>query len=86
MTDAIENILNLVVKPRNPNVEKITVKEDDDSDVIAYKIMVIVNKHEAIYDRGKPVKDIENVLKSLGIGRRNIENIYFALNPSVYTE
>ena len=80
MTDAIENILNLVVKPRNPNVEKITVKEDDDSDVITYKIMVIVNKHEAIYDRGKPVKDIENVLKSLGIGRRNIENIYFALN------
>ena len=67
MTDAIENILNLVVKPRNPNVEKITVKEDDDSDVITYKIMVIVNKHEAIYDRGKPVKDIENVLKSLGI-------------------
>ena len=86
MTDAIENILNLVVKPRNPNVEKITVKEDNDSDVITYKIMVIVNKHEAIYDRGKPVKDIENVLKSLGIGRRNIENIYFALNPSVYTE
>jgi hypothetical protein len=86
MTDAIENILNLVVKPRNPNVEKITVKEDDDSDVITYKIMVIVNKHEAIYDRGKPVKDIENVLKSLGIGRRDIENIYFALNPSVYTE
>ena len=86
MTDAIENILNLVVKPRNPNVEKITVREDDDSDVITYKIMVIVNKHEAIYDRGKPVKDIENVLKSLGIGRRNIENIYFALNPSVYTE
>ena len=86
MTDAIENILNLVVKPRNPNVEKIPVKEDDDSDVITYKIMVIVNKHEAIYDRGKPVKDIENVLKSLGIGRRNIENIYFALNPSVYTE
>ena len=86
MTDAIENILNLVVKPRNPNVEKITVKEDDDSDVITYKIMVIVNKHEAIYDRGKPVKDIENVLKSLGIGRRNIENIYFALNSSVYTE
>ena len=86
MTDAIENILNLVVKPRNPNVEKITVKEDDDSDVITYKIMVIVNKHEAIYDRGKPVKDIENVLKSLGIGRRNIVNIYFALNPSVYTE
>ena len=86
MTDAIENILNLVVKPRNPNVEKITVKEDDDSDVITYKIMVILNKHEAIYDRGKPVKDIENVLKSLGIGRRNIENIYFALNPSVYTE
>ena len=86
MTDAIENILNLVVKPRNPNVEKITVKEDNDSDVITYKIMVIVNKHEAIYDRGKPVKDIENVLKSLGIGRRDIENIYFALNPSVYTE
>lgn len=86
MTDAIENILNLVVKPRNPNVEKITVKEDDDSDVITYKIMVIVNKHEAIYDKGKPVKDIENVLKSLGIGRRDIENIYFALNPSVYTE
>ena len=78
--------MNLVVKPRNPNVEKITVKEDDDSDVITYKIMVIVNKHEAIYDRGKPVKDIENVLKSLGIGRKNIENIYFALNPSVYTE
>lgn len=86
MTDAIENILNLVVKPRNPNVEKITVKEDDDSDVITYKIMVMVNNHESIYDRGKPVKDIENVLKSLGIGRRNIENIYFALNPSIYTE
>ncbi len=86
MTDAIENILNLVVKPRNPNVEKITVKEVDDSDVITYKIMVMVNNHESIYDRGKPVKDIENVLKSLGIGRRNIENIYFALNPSIYTE
>lgn len=86
MTDAIENILNLVVKPRNPNVEKITVKEDDDSDVITYKIMVMVNNYESIYDRGKPVKDIENVLKSLGIGRKNIENIYFALNPSIYTE
>jgi len=45
-----------------------------------YKIFVVVNKYDAIHDRDNVVKDIENVLKSLGIKRRDLENIVFAMD------
>lgn len=77
MRKGAEKILNMVVVPKYPLIDKIEVKQDDEFDITTYKIFVFVNKYEAIHDRDDVVKDIENVLKSLGIKRREIENIVF---------
>jgi hypothetical protein len=78
MKDAIENVLNLVVKPKYPLVDEIVVREDNDFDYTTYMIYIISDKYEALNYQNEIVKDIENVCKSMGIKRREIENIKFA--------
>jgi len=76
MVNAIENVLNLVVKPKYPLVDDIVVREDNDFDYTTYMIYIISDKYEAL--NYQIVKDIENVCKSMGLKRRDIENITFA--------
>jgi hypothetical protein len=76
MVNAIENVLNLVVKPKYPLVDEIVVREDNDFDYTTYMIYIISDKYEAL--NYQIVKDIENVCKSMGLKRRDIENITFA--------
>ena len=76
MVNAIENVLNLVVKPKYPLVDDIVVREDNDFDYTTYMIYIISDKYEAL--NYQIVKDIENVCKSMGLKRRDIENIKFA--------
>jgi hypothetical protein len=78
MVNAIENVLNLVVKPKYPLVDKIVVREDNDFDYTTYLIYIISDKYEALNYHNDIVKDIENVCKSMGLKRRDIENITFA--------
>jgi hypothetical protein len=78
MKDAIENVLNLVVKPKYPLVDEIVVREDNDFDYTTYMIYIISDKYEALNYQNEIVKDIENVCKSMGLKRRDIENIKFA--------
>jgi hypothetical protein len=78
MVNAIENVLNLVVKPKYPLVEEIVVREDNDFDYTTYLIYIISDKYEALNYQNEIVKDIENVCKSMGLRRRDIENIQFA--------
>jgi hypothetical protein len=78
MKDAIENVLNLVVKPKYPLVDEIVVREDNDFDYTTYMIYIISDKYEALKYQNEIVKDIENVCKSMGLRRRDIENIQFA--------
>jgi hypothetical protein len=78
MKDAIENVLNLVVKPKYPLVDEIVVREDNDFDYTTYLIYIISDKYEALNYQNEIVKDIENVCKSMGLRRRDIENIQFA--------
>jgi hypothetical protein len=76
--DAIENVLNMVVKPKYPLVDEILVREDNDFDYTTYMIYIITDKYEALNYQNEIVKDIENVCKSMGLKRRDIENIKFA--------
>jgi hypothetical protein len=78
MKDAIENVLNMVVKPKYPLVDEIVVREDNDFDYTTYLIYIISDKYEALNYQNEIVKDIENVCKSMGLKRRDIENIKFA--------
>ena len=78
MKDAIENVLNLVLKPKYPLVDEIVVREDNDFDYTTYLIYIISDKYEALNYQNEIVKDIENVCKSMGLRRRDIENIQFA--------
>ncbi len=78
MVNAIENVLNLVVKPKYPLVDEIVVREDNDFDYTTYMICIISDKYEALNYQNEIVKDIENVCKSMGLKRRDIENIKFA--------
>ena len=78
MVNAIENVLNLVVKPKYPLVDEIVVREDNDFDYTTYLIYIISDKYEALKYQNEIVKDIENVCKSMGLKRRDIENITFA--------
>lgn len=80
MREVAEKILNMIVIPKYPLLDRIEVKQDDEYDITTYKIFVIANKYDAIHDRDNVVKDIENVLKSLGIKRRELENIVFAMD------
>ena len=78
MVTAIENVLNLVVKPKYPLVDEIVVRDDNDFDYTTYMIYIISDKYEALNYQNEIVKDIENVCKSMGLKRRDIENITFA--------
>jgi hypothetical protein len=78
MVNAIENVLNLVVKPKYPLVDEIVVREDNDFDYTTYLIYIISDKYEALKYENDIVKDITTVCKSMGLKRRDIENIKFA--------
>ena len=78
MVNAIENVLNLVVKPKYPLVDEIVVHEDNDFDYTTYMIYIISDKYEALSYENDIVKDITNVCKSMGLRRRDIQNIKFA--------
>ena len=64
MKDAIENVLNLVVKPKYPLVDKIVVREDNDFDYTTYMIYIISDKYEALSYENDIVKDITNNSKT----------------------
>jgi hypothetical protein len=68
----------MVVKPKYPLVDEILVREDNDFDYTTYMIYIITDKYEALNYQNEIVKDIENVCKSMGLKRRDIENIKFA--------
>jgi hypothetical protein len=80
MTEAVQNVLNMVVTPKYPLVDEIIVREDNEFDITTYMIYIMSNKggYEALKYQNDIVKDIENVCKSMGIKRRDIENITFA--------
>ena len=78
MTEAVEKVLNMVVKPKYPLVNEIIVREDNEFDITTYMIYIMSDKYEAIKYQNEIVKDIENVCKSMGLKRRDIENITFA--------
>jgi len=78
MVNAIENVLNLVVKPKYPLVDEIVVREDNDFGYTTYLIYIISDKYFFLSYENEIVKDIENVCKSMGLKRRDIENIKFA--------
>jgi hypothetical protein len=78
MVNAIENVLNLVVKPKYPLVDEIVVREDNDFEYTTYLIYIISDKYEALKYENDIVKDITTVCKSMGLKRRDIENIKFA--------
>jgi hypothetical protein len=59
-------------------VDEIVVREDNDFDYTTYLIYIISDKYEALNYQNEIVKDIENVCKSMGLKRRDIENITFA--------
>ncbi len=59
-------------------VNEIIVREDNEFDITTYMIYIMSDKYEAIKYQNEIVKDIENVCKSMGLRRRDIENIKFA--------
>jgi len=76
MREALEKLLNLVLKRKYSGIENIKVTEDDEfSDFHQYKIYVMLKKYEDIYKDKEMVNDILGVSKTLGIKKRNIENV-----------
>jgi hypothetical protein len=66
------------VKPKYPLVDEIVVREDNDFEYTTYLIYIISDKYEALKYENDIVKDITTVCKSMGLKRRDIENIKFA--------
>ena len=77
MDNVVENLLNKVLLPKYPLLDRIEVKRDDSFDYTTYKIFVVAKKYEAIEDDYKIVKDINSLTKLVGVPRRDIENIIF---------
>ena len=48
MTEAVQNVLNMVVKPKYPLVGEIIVREDNEFDITTYMIYIMSDKYEAI--------------------------------------
>jgi hypothetical protein len=59
-------------------VDEIVVREDNDFEYTTYLIYIISDKYEALKYENDIVKDITTVCKSMGLKRRDIENIKFA--------
>lgn len=78
MINAIENVLNLVVKPKYPLIDEIKVLEDNDFDYTTYIIYIIANNYKALKDEYEIVEDIKNLCRNLGLKKRDIEKITFA--------
>jgi hypothetical protein len=50
-----------------------------DYDIPTYKIFVITKKYDVIFKQNEIVKDINDTIKMVGIKRRDLENIVFAM-------
>ena len=80
MDNIVENLLNKVLLPKYPLIDRIEVKRDDEFDYTTYKIFVVMKKYKGIEDDYKIVKDINSLTKLVGVPRRDIENIIFAMD------
>ena len=76
MREALEKLLNLVLKRKYSGIVNIKVTEDDEfGDFHQYKIYVMLKKYEDIYKDKEMVNDILGVSKTLGVKKSNIENV-----------
>ena len=74
-----ENLVNIVIKKKYKDIDEIQVRLDMDYDIPTYKIFVIVKKYDVIHKENEIVKDINDTIKMVGIKRRDLENIVFAM-------
>ena len=74
-----ENLVNIVIKKKYDDIDEIQIKLDMDYDIPTYKIFVITKKYDVIYKEKEIVKDINDTIKMVGIKRRDLENIIFAM-------
>jgi len=82
MREALEKLLNLVLKRKYSGIENIKVTEDTDYDFHTYKIYVMLKKYEDIYKDKEMVNDILGVSKTLGIKKRDIENVVWHIKDN----
>lgn len=74
-----ENLVNIVIKKKYEDIDEIQVKLDMGYDIPTYKIFVIAKKYDVIFKQNEIVKDINDTIKMVGIKRRDLENIIFAM-------
>ena len=74
-----ERLANMVIKRKYKDIDEIQVRLDMDYDIPTYKIFVIVKKYDVIHKENEIVKDINDTIKMVGIKRRDLENIIFAM-------
>ena len=74
-----ENLVNIVIKKKYKDIDEIQVRLDMDYDIPTYKIFVIAKKYDVIHKENEIVKDINDTIKMVGIKRRDLENIVFAM-------
>jgi len=77
-----ENLVNIVIKRKYEDIDEIQVKLDMDYDIPTYKIFVIMKRYDAIKKDKEIVKDIKDTIKMVGISRREIENVIFAMRDN----
>lgn len=77
-----EKLANIVIKRKYEDIDEIQVKLDMDYDIPTYKIFVIAKKYNVINKEKEIVKDIKDTIKMVGISRREIENIIFAMRDN----
>jgi len=77
-----ENLVNIVIKRKYEDIDEIQVKLDMDYDIPTYKIFVIMKRYDAIKKEKEIVKDIKDTIKMVGISRREIENVIFAMRDN----
>lgn len=80
--ELMEKLLNMVITKKYNLVDSIKVITDTEFDYPTYVIYVVTKKYNAIKDEDSIVKDIKSVLKSVGINKRDIENIIFSMYVS----
>ena len=74
-----ERLANMVIKRKYKDIDEIQVRLDMDYDIPTYKIFVIAKKYDVIHKENEIVKDINDTIKMVGIKRRDLENIIFAM-------
>jgi hypothetical protein len=77
-----ENLVNIVIKRKYEDIDEIQVMLNMDYDIPTYKIFVIMKRYDAIEKDKEIVKDIKDTIKMVGISRREIENVIFAMRDN----